>query len=481
MSSIYELPRSTPEKQGVPSRAVLAFLEEAERIRKEDMSQDFHSFMLLRHGYVIAEGWWEPYTRNMPHMLFSLSKSFTSTAIGFAVQEGLLTVEDKVVSYFREECPEPGEKLAAMRVKDLLSMSTGHVEDTTSYMVERSDGDWVRGFLEVPVDKEPGTYFLYNTGATYILSVILQKLTGMKLIDYLQPRLFKPLDIEGAVWDCCPKGYNTGGFGLRVKTEDIAKFGQFYLNKGKSGEEQLLSEEWVKEATAAHSDNSRNDDKDWGQGYGYQFWRCRHQAFRGDGAFGQYCVVMPEQDMVLAITGGMRDMQKPLEILWEKLLPEAGAHALPESSDYEELKDKLANLKLLFPKGSPASGMEETIAGLRYELEENSFHFKRISFEFREGVLSLGLDTAQSQHSYSVGIERWTSDEIFFQGNMEPAAFTGIWEKEDTLLIQCRLTSTPFGLQLRIHFTEQEITLELKTNVGFSEPQPEQVKGVRLG
>ncbi len=481
MNGIYELPRSTPEEQGVSSRAVLAFLEEAEKLRTKDMIQDFHSFILLRHGYVIAEGWWEPYESKMPHVLFSLSKSFTSTAIGFAVQEGLLTVEDRVVTYFMEECPEPGCNLAAMKVKDLLSMSTGHVVDTTSYMMERSDGDWVRGFLEVPVEKEPGTYFLYNTGATYMLSVILQKLTGMKLIDYLRPRLLEPLGIEGATWDSCPRGYNTGGFGLRVRTEDIAKFGQLYLKEGVLDGKQLLSREWIKEATASQSDNSRNGGGDWGQGYGYQFWRCRNQAYRGDGAFGQYCVVMPEQDMVLAITGGMRDLQLPLEIVWEKLLPGVTEHALTEGSDYQELKDKLANLKLLLPEGSTTSPREGRIAGRCYDLEENLFHFKRISFVFREGTIEMSLDTGQQEERYPVGIGKWTFGKVFFQGNMEPAAFTGIWEKEGTLLIQWRLTAMPFCLQFRIQFTEQELTMELKVNFGFEEPQPERVKGVCLG
>jgi CubicO group peptidase (beta-lactamase class C family) len=481
MNGIYELPRSTPEEQGVSSRAVLAFLEEAEKLRTKDMSQDFHSFMLLRHGYVIAEGWWKPYESNTPHVLFSLSKSFTSTAIGFAVQEGLLTVEDRVVTYFKEECPEPGSNLAAMKVKDLLSMSTGHVVDTTSYMMERDDGDWVRGFLEVPVEKEPGTYFLYNTGATYMLSVILQKLTGMKLIDYLRPRLLEQLGIEGATWDNCPRGYNTGGFGLRVRTEDIAKFGQLYLKEGMLGGKQLLSREWIKEATSIQSDNSRNGDGDWGQGYGYQFWRCRHQAYRGDGAFGQYCVVMPKQDMVLAITGGMRDLQMPLEIAWEKLLPGVTEHVLTEGSDYQELKDKLAHLKLMLPDGSTNSPMEGRIAGRRYKLEENQFQFNQISFEFREGIIDMSLEAGQQEERYPVGTGQWTFGKVFFQGNMEPAAFTGIWEKEDTLLIQWRLTAMPFGLQLRIQFTEQELVLEMKINVGFGEPQPERVKGECIG
>jgi CubicO group peptidase (beta-lactamase class C family) len=189
--------------------------------------------MLLRHGYVISEGWWAPYSAEKPHSLFSLSKSFTSTAIGLAVEEDLLTVDDFVISYFPEDTPkEVSENLAKLRIKHLLSMSTGHDVDTTEHVVTKENGNWVQGFLELPIEHEPGTFFVYNTGATYILSAIIQKITGKTLIEYLAPQLFEPLGIEGASWESCPRGINIGGFGLSIKTEDIAKLGQLYLQKG---------------------------------------------------------------------------------------------------------------------------------------------------------------------------------------------------------------------------------------------------------
>ncbi len=476
MKELYQLKRSSPEAQGVKSEAILDFLGEVEKIRSSDMGQDFHSFMLLRHGYVIAEGWWEPYERDAPHVLFSLSKSFTSTAIGFAVQEGLLTVEDSVIDYFGEECKNPNPNLAKMKIKHLLSMNTGHIVDTTDFFFQRSDGNWAKAFLEVPVEREPGTHFLYNTGATYMLSVILQKLTGVKLIDYLQPRLFEPLSINGATWETCPMGYNTGGFGLRIKTEDIAKFGQLYLDKGRLLGKELLKEEWIREATGRVSNNSANGPGDWGQGYGYQFWRCRHDAYRGDGAFGQYCVVMPKLDAVLAITGGMKDLQKPLDLVWERLLPGFTDTELSESKATKELKDKLSSLQLLVPEGQKNSPWEARIHDKCYRLETNPLKLSEIAFSFEPESLRVTM-VLEEKCEFLVGILQWTKGTILFQGQQEPAAFIASWENDNTLLIKVSLLQMPFAANFRVQFTEKELLMEQQLNVGFEKPLPVCIKG----
>ncbi len=205
-----------------------------------------------------------------------------------------------------------------MRVRHLLSMSTGHAEDTTRYLREEKDGNWVKAFLAQPVEYEPGTHFLYNSGATYMLSAIVQKLSGLKVVDYLRPRLFEPLGIENPRWETWPQGINTGGWGLNINTEDIARFGQLYLQSGMWHGQRLVPAAWIEEATARQVSNGSNPDSDWEQGYGYQFWRCRHNAYRGDGAFGQYCLVMPDQDAVLAITSGVSDMQAVLNVIWAR-------------------------------------------------------------------------------------------------------------------------------------------------------------------
>ncbi len=208
-------------------------------------------FMLLRGGKVVAEGWWYPYNPDSPHRLYSLSKSFTSIAVGLAVEEGLMSLDDLVLDHFPEEAPaEPDENLAAMRVRDLLRMNTGHLKEQADAFWSTERDTWAESFLAVPVGLKPGTHFVYNTGATYMAGLMVQRLTGGTLIDYLTPRLFAPLGIEGATWQSDDEGYNVGGWGLRICTEDIARFGQLLLQRGMWDGRRLLPEWWVAEATA---------------------------------------------------------------------------------------------------------------------------------------------------------------------------------------------------------------------------------------
>jgi len=200
------LPRSVPELEGVSSQGIIDFLNAAAVSRHE-----FHSIMFLRHGKVIAEGWWNPYKPELKHTLYSTSKSFTATAVGFAVSEKRLSVNDKVISFFQNALPDSVSPfLAGLKVKDLLSMSAGMEPDPTFNIVV-NDSNWVKAFLSVPIIHQPGTKFLYNTLATYMLSAIVQKVTGEKVIDFLKPRLFDPLAIEGMDWEVDPHGINCGG------------------------------------------------------------------------------------------------------------------------------------------------------------------------------------------------------------------------------------------------------------------------------
>ncbi|MBK8024672.1 MAG: serine hydrolase [Chloroflexi bacterium] len=362
------LGRSTPEAQGVASGAIQKFIEAVEA-----SGEELHSLMLLRHGQVIAEGWWSPYRADRPHMLFSLSKSFTSTAIGLAAAEGRLTVDDLVAGYFPDDLPEVvSPNLAALKIRHLLSMSVGHVTDSTESMTAFPKGRWKQGFLAHPVEREPGTHFVYNSGATYMLSAILQKVTGMRLLDYLRPRLLDPIGIGRATWEQSPEKIDTGGWGLRLVTEDIARFGQLYLQNGVWQGKQIVPEAWVREATSWKIDNGPDPNSDWNQGYAYQFWRCRHKSYRGDGAFGQYCVVMPEQDAVLVMTGAMRDMQIPLNCAWDHLLPAMSEKPRRANKTAQtRLNETLTTRALLPPAGAPDSPMADQIDGKTYKLKGN--------------------------------------------------------------------------------------------------------------
>lgn len=335
------LPRSTPESQGVSSEQVRKFVEAVDQ-----KVHTMHSFMLVRHGHVVAEGWWKPEAAEKPHVLWSLSKSFTSTAVGMAVSEGKFSIDDPVLKFFPEDAPEkPSDKLKAMRVRDLLTMSTGHQDEAK--VREITDQTWVKTFLNHPVPHKPGSHFQYNTPATFMLSAIVQKTTGQTVVEYLQPRLFDPLGIENPQWDANPEGISLGGYGLHVRTEDIAKFGQLYLQKGQWNGKQLLSPEWIAMATSKQVSNGSDPVKDWDQGYGFQFWRCRHNAFRGDGKDGQFCIVIPEKDAVIAITALTGDMQGELNFVWDFLLPALSDGPLPDNPDEQaKLKATLEKLEV---------------------------------------------------------------------------------------------------------------------------------------
>lgn len=318
------LRRSTPESQGVSSDAILRFIEALNQ-----HVESMHSVMVLRHGKVIAEGWWAPQAADKPHVLWSLSKSFTSTAVGFAIGEGKLKIHDEVLSFFPEDAPkEPSANLKAMRVVDLLTMSTGHQDEPNV----REQNNWVSAFLAHPVPHKPGTHFRYNTPATFMQSAIVQKVTGQTVNEYLQDRLYTPLGISTPVWDKNPQGISIGGYGLYLKTEDIAKFGLLYLQKGVWKGRQLLSSDWVSMATSKQVSNGSSPTSDWDQGYGFQFWRCRNGAFRGDGKDGQFCIVLPEQDAVVVMTANTSNMQAQLNHVWEQLLPSFQDSPLPENA-----------------------------------------------------------------------------------------------------------------------------------------------------
>ena len=331
------LPRSTPEAQGISSAAIRTFVEAANQ-----NVDTMHSFMLVRHGYVVAEAWWKPQTAEMPHIMNSLSKSFTSTAVGLAVAEGKLSVDDPVLKFFPEEAPaQPTKNLQSMRVRDLLTMSTGH-QTEPKFVV---DAPWVQTFLSHPVDHKPGTHFMYNSAATHVQSASVRKVTGETVLEYLRPRLFEPLGIENPEWGSSPQGNTLGGWGVMLRTEDVAKFGQLYLQKGLWNGKQLVPSSWIEQATSRQVSNGSDPTKDWDQGYGFQFWRCRHGAFRGDGAHGQFCIVLSEQDAVIAITANTRDMQAQLNIVWDNLLAGFQSKPLPENSvELSKLKATVSHL-----------------------------------------------------------------------------------------------------------------------------------------
>jgi CubicO group peptidase (beta-lactamase class C family) len=472
-----ELPRSSPELQGVSSSAVLAFVDEADK--KID---GMHSFMLVRHGHVVAEGWWAPYDAKTRHELYSLSKSFTSTAVGLAVAEGKLSLDDPVLKFFPDDAPvEPSNNLKAMRVRDLLRMSTGHQAEPA---LAPSKQPWTKTFLAQAVPHKPGTHFLYNTPATYMLSAIAQQATGQTVLAYLGPRLFEPLGIEGPSWGASPQGVTLGGYGLSIRTEDIARFGQLYLQKGAWHGHRLIPSAWVEEATARQTANGSNPSSDWEQGYGYQFWRCRHGAYRGDGAFGQFCVVMPEQDAVVAITSGVRDMQGVLNLVWDHLLPAMSADPLPaDGESNKRLHARLASLAIPTPKGSASARIPKEVSGKKFVFSPNDQKVEAIGLEFGaggDGVTLVGKFADGAEQRIPCGDGAWKKGRVAFgRTPLQPAAVSGAWTANDTYTAKVCLYETPYVITVRLDFSEEKLRLDSTWNVAFGPTKPGQLLGER--
>jgi len=474
------LPRSTPEAQGIPSSAILAFVEDAEKTVNA-----VHSVMVLRHGHVVAEGWWEPYRRDDPHVLWSLSKSFTSTGVGLAVAEGKLSLDDTVLSFFPEDAPaEPSDNLKQMRVRDLLRMSTGHhKEEVDAFSFAGTDVPLTRAFLAMPVPHKPGTHFVYNTPATYMLSAIVQKVTGETLVDYLGPRLFEPLGMGSPHWDASAQGISLGGFGLSLTTEDIARFGQLYLQKGEWNGRQILPAAWVKEATALQTSNGSNPTSDWDQGYGYQFWRCRHGLYRGDGAFGQFCIVMPKQDAVVAITSGTSDMQAVMNLVWDHLLAAMGDDALPADPATDgRLEKKMATLSLPVQDGRATSPIAREVSGRVYAFPASSGPIEAIGLDVGE-TTTLVVRTGGEEVRLPCGYGEWRRGAALPLGgprgtaSEQPIALSGAWTADDTFTAKGCFYESTFCSTIALRFTGDELYFDQEMNVAFGPTKRPQLVG----
>jgi hypothetical protein len=382
-----------------------------------------------------------------------------------------MSIDDPVAPYFPEDAPaQPSDNLKAMRVRDLLAMSTGHHSEDLQKFSFDSPERLTKLFLGLPVAHKPGTHFLYNTPGTYMQSAIVQKVTGSTVLDYLRPRLFEPLGIENPTWSASPQGISHGGYGLSIRTEDIAKFGQLYLQKGQWQGRQLIPSAWIDAATSRQTSNGSNPASDWDQGYGYQFWRCRHGAFRGDGAFGQYCIVMPDQDAVIAITSGVKDMQAVMNLIWDRLLPAMQSGPMPaDTAAQAKLNHTLASLAVRPPKGAATSPIAAKVSGRKFLFPANTNKVDSVSLEWGANggapMLIGRLNGTDQRIECGAGWRpgRWAYGSLPEQ----PAAAAGAWETDDTYAVKICFYETPFYLVLRLKFNGDEASLDAEYNVAF--------------
>ena len=444
---------ASPEEAGVSSKGLLCFLKACEEVRDQ---VQFHSLMLLRHGKIVCTMNWAPYDEVTPHTLYSLSKSFCSAAAGFAVAEGKLTYESRVVDILRSEVPaERVEDLKAITLEHLLCMGSG-LDPVTDQNREQGDATLARAILSLPPAHPPMTHFHYNTMGTYLISCMVQEVTGETIRDYLVPRLFGPLGIETPQWDMSKDGICYGGFGLHLSCEAIARFGQCLQEKGRWQGKQILPEGWVEKATAWHIDNSGGTpqpDNEWAQGYGFQFWRCIDGRYRGDGMYGQICMVDDAKDAVLAVTCGTHDMGREYEIIRRTLFPAMEGLKDGETEETEALNAAVRKLGYPLPEndGSAAALPEGTFASTGEGMEQLS----HLSLRKKEGTDCIEL-SFKLRFTELFRVLLFPEGEDARQGE---AVGHYAWQK-GALLISLRATTGPSTWEGRLSWRENEVLFE---------------------
>ncbi|MBA4053363.1 MAG: serine hydrolase [Marivirga sp.] len=465
----------SPESLGVSSQGLVDFFDAVQKSGLE-----FHSIMINRNGKTILEAWWEPFKKEYIHTLYSLSKSFTSTAIGMLYDEKKLSTDDKVISFFPDKVPSMvSDNLSAMRIYDLLTMHTGHDKDTMGRIRASGEQDWVKAFLQLEVPEKPGSLFLYNTGATYMLSAIAQKVSGQNLMSYLKPRLFEPLGIVGADWEEDPNGINVGGYGLRIRTQDILNFGQLYLQKGQWNGKQLLSSAWIDDATKKQV-NSQDNDSDWGQGYGYQFWRCKPGCYRGDGAYGQYCIIVPDKNAVIAITSETRDMGASMQLVWDHILPaikEPSAMTLDRSVQ-EKLLQQVSKLSLPLESKSVSETSQNKLDKQTFTFQQNPLGAEKIGFTFRDDHCEVTFVENGRTIRVESGLHKWItngnkkdSNTLFpIRGRTpKPTKISSYyhWPEKDTMVLTLKYVENAHADVFTFSMNEQGLDLTFNNSLSF--------------
>ncbi len=468
MSVTTRLPRTSPASVGVDAGAMDAL------VKKLDELGGAHSVMVLRHGAVLGEAWWAPYSPERTHLMFSVSKTFTAMAVGLAVEDGLLDVGDRVVDLLPDDVPaDADERLGRLTVEHLLTMTVGQQER------EFDQENWATEAMSRPFVHEPGERFAYDSLATYLLSAIVQRLTGCRVLDLLTERVLTPLGIEGAYWEQCPRGIDTGGWGLELTTEDMAVFGQLLLQRGEWEGRRLLPAAWIDRAMSNLSDSEvQKWSPDSRLGYGYQMWQCRDGAARADGAFGQFIVVWPQHDLVVAATSGTTDMQSILDAVWSTIgegIVDDGAPAFLDGAAWT--RDDLIRP---LPAGAASSDVERLVGGVTYTLDVTKGEAPTRNLTVRREGDTLVVDgpvfTARAAHGEWLPGTAPRLAEHDQRGD-QPVASAYAWIDERTLELRVIAVETPFDWTFVLRFDDvaaepgrpPALTFTIDQNVDFGD------------
>lgn len=455
------LPVGSPSEQGVDARGIEAFIDALET----DAAVDPHGVIVLRHGTVIAAGFWAPYTAERIRLVYSVSKTFAATALGLAVAEGLLGLDDAAVDHFPEFAAEiTGPRSRRILIRHLAAMASGHAVDMLEPALTADPREPIRGFLLQEPEFEPGTHFTYNQLCTYTIGAIIQQVTGHTLTEYLRPRLLDPLGIGPVGWQQYPPGRDLGFSGLHTTAGSIAALGQLYLQDGRWQGRQLLPEGWAEQVRTAHV-ATPDEQADWALGYGFQIWRSQH-GYRADGAFGQLCLILPEQDAVVVVTSATDTVQAVLAAAWQHLIPAFDRVADP--ADDAPLTRRLAGLTAssAVPAAAPTPPAESSPAEragwagvYTPATAPGDFGLTTVEVDQDDGwhvTIGDGRNTAR----LPLGTPGWTTVE----GTDLPAvAVASGWTGPDTAVLDVAPLETPHRATIELRRAARTFTLRWAT------------------
>lgn len=479
-----EFERVTPESVGITSGSIMRLLDNLESGYTEP-----HGLMIMREGKVCAEGWWSPYAPGIRHGLQSHTKTYAATAVGIAYTEGILKLDERIIDIFHEYAPaSPSENLKKLTVHNVLSMGCG------METMPRPTADWIKDFIAIPVVNEPGTAFMYNSTGSTLLGAIVRKKTGLGLHDYLKPRLFDKIGIDASNlrWYCMPDGMEIGGGGLLATTEDNLRLMKLYADGGVWEGERILAEEYVRLASTMQNDSSTEvavnpPATDNFLGYGYQLWMCRPEGvYRADGAMGQFTIVVPDRNMIIAITEnasgatGGEGPQQTLNYVWDFLdeIPKGeGAAIASDGGASSALAKRLASLALARPMYAPHSAMSDVICGKTYEITEGDLNFGDASgvfmggarvpsgissfrFEFDGDLCYMNFEQENKTHRVVMAMNGGYADNVLGEGVVTRVLASCAWRSENTLRVSMRWIETCHERKYDFCFDGEDLTVE---------------------
>ena len=455
---------STPEEQGIDSELLLKMFD---TIQAQNVP--VHSVLLIRNGYLVCEAYFQPFHRDTRHDLFSATKSFTSTLIGIAISEGKLQgVDQKITDIFPDlKMPENSLGLEESTLENILTMTAGHTTDSVDSVF--GSPNWPQTFYSLPFSTKPGTRFLYDSGASHLLSCILKKTTGQDVEKYASERLLDPLGIRDYAWEKAADGNPTGGWGLRITPADMAKFGYMILHKGQWNRKQIVPAQWVEAATQKHSEAYWGENR--GDDYGYQFWINSFGGFRADGFAGQYVCVLPEQDLVAVFTSGINysETYQPLKLMSDFVVPAIKSNeALPANdAAAKALAARIAELENPTPHAVPA--LPETASRISGKTFDMKAFISSFSLTF-DGGATCTLSMVQQGRTITLpvgldGVYRATDIKklgtLVWYPPYRGVALKGRWEGDNTFILDWQYVEEPYHEVYKFTFEGDSAVMEV--------------------